>query len=34
MTDDKIDGDMLGFFISVAGMIACVVAASLWECWR
>ena len=30
---EPFDPDMLGFAISVLGMIACVVGAAVWSCW-
>ena len=27
------DSDLLGFGISVVGMIVCVLGAGIWSCW-
>lgn len=27
------DSDMLGFVVSLVGMMICVIGAGLWSCW-
>ena len=33
MIPEDFDSDMLGFGVSVVGMIVCVIGAGLWSCW-
>lgn len=30
---DDWDSDLLGFAISVVGMVICMVGAGIWSCW-
>lgn len=32
MTSGDLDPDMLGFAVSIFGMIACVIGAAIWSC--
>lgn len=33
MSPEDFDSDMLGFAVSIVGMIVCVVGAGIWSCW-
>ncbi len=33
MIPDNFDADMLGFVVSLVGMMICVIGAGLWSCW-
>ena len=33
MTPEDFDPDLLGFAVSLIGMMICVIGAGLWSCW-
>ena len=33
MSPEDFDSDMLGFGVSVVGMVICVIGAGIWSCW-
>lgn len=33
MSPEDFDPDLLGFVVSVVGMIVCVAGAGIWSCW-
>ena len=33
MSPEDFDPDLLGFAVSLIGMMICVIGAALWSCW-